>query len=75
MHALGVQVALTTARVSQLLALLDLPEEIITFIESLADRHLGLRYLTEHRVREWAVLPTPEEQVAAFRGWVENKRR
>ena len=60
---------LTTTRVFQLLRLLNLPEKVIAFIESLSDRHLGRRFLTERRVRSWLKLGNHDEQMQAFRHW------
>ena len=65
---------LTTTRVFQLLQLLNLPEEIIAFIESLSDRHLGSRLLTERRVRSWLKTGNHDEHMQAFRQWeIEQK--
>ncbi|RJO68774.1 MAG: hypothetical protein C4523_06860 [Myxococcales bacterium] len=64
--------ALTTTRIFQLLQLLNLPPEILTFIDSLADRNLGNRFLTERKVRSWLELEDPQEQLQAFRLWNEK---
>ena len=65
---------LTTTRIFQLLQLLDLPEDILVFIDSLAGKHLGARFLTERKVRSWIGQGDSSILLKSFQDWKEQQK-